>query len=75
MMYHRRHVLEQPLMRAISNEIYVLAIISAQIRPTFRNDNPNTSSIDRVKYGCIDPDRILKHNTPKANIYRRWTRR
>jgi hypothetical protein len=75
MMYHRRHVLEQPLMRAISDKIYVLAFVAAQIRPTLRNDNPHTSSIDRIKNGCIDPNRILKHNTPEANIYRRWTRR
>ena len=75
MMYHRCNVLEQPLVRAISDEMYVLALLSAQIRPTPRDDGPNSHSIDRVKNGCIYPDRILKHNTTKANIYRWGTRR
>jgi hypothetical protein len=69
MMHYCRHMLEKPLMGAISDEVYLIGIHSTQTRPALRNDSPNADSVHRFENGCGNSYLVLEYNAPEPNIY------
>jgi len=60
---------KEPLVRAVSDPVYVVAFWSRQVRPPLRDDGPDAGCTDSVEEGPDDTFRVLKHNAAKSDVY------
>jgi hypothetical protein len=73
MMYHSSNMLEEPLMRAVADPVYVIVFGASKFRPAFGDNSTSSGSINSAKNGVDDTCRITQNNATKSDINRRWT--
>ena len=61
---------KEPLVRAVSDPVNVLARRPRQLGPSLGDDGPDTRCTDSVEDGPNDTFRIVKHNAAETNVHR-----
>lgn len=64
---------KEPLVRAVSDPVYVFIRRPCQVGPSLRDDGPDTRGTDSFEDDPNNALRVIKHNAPESDVYGRRT--